>query len=706
MRIPVELLARAEKEYQASPEKIQAIRERIASKSALELDGPEHVEMRRAMIAATALEDVGEAFERYIGTNDLLPINYLMSGYLQSRSVGRVRYFDKSLGRNAFATGFLVSNQLLLTNHHVLPVADSAEFSRLIEDASVEFGYEYDLEGRLGRPTVFALDPDAFLHTNQELDLALVAVKPLDLSGVKRLSAQGYLVLNGNLGKTGLGDYATLIQYPEGRDLQVALRNNEIIDTSLPEVVIYKSDTAPGSSGAPAFNNEWQVIALHSAGVARRNKQGDYLDANGEIIAPVNGTVDSTRIVWESNRGIRVSAIVKYLREAPPAVSLHPLVQALFSPAYTDSRPFIALSRPQADTEAQVTAVVTPPAPAPRPATSPATGSIDIRISIRPDGVASVSGGAGVVTVDSLADEKQVTDDRDYSRCDGFQESFMGVRVPMPTPNESLRKKLAIRVGSSSAYLLKYFHYTSMQHAVRRVPVVSGINVNGGSRYSALGKDTRVDNWLRDPRIDGDAQLSDDWYSKSGFDKGHMSRREDAEWGSTIDSAKRAADYTCSYANAIPQVPALNRAIFGYHGLWGQLESKLLEAGVEKETGKSSRICVFSGPIFKSDDPVFKSVQVALDCFKVVVWFDGAGTLRTTCFRLSQETLVGQIEFEVLHFDDVFKTYQCPLSQIEAWTDLKFAAALHKADTTTGQVVPVDERMLERLTRPETAARK
>ena len=32
-----------------------------------------------------------------------------------------------------------------------------------------------------------------------------------------------------------------------------------------------------------------------------------------------------------------------------------------------------------------------------------------------------------------------------------------------------------------------------------------------------------------------------------------------------MEAAKTAADMTCSYANAVPQVPAFNRAVMGYH---------------------------------------------------------------------------------------------------------------------------------------------
>lgn len=143
---------------------------------------------------------------------------------------------------------------------------------------------------------------------------------------------------------------------------------------------------------------------------------------------------------------------------------------------------------------------------------------------------------------------------------------------------------------------------------------------------------------------------------------------------------------TCSYANAVPQVPALNRARYGYHGDWGQLEMTLLEQGVAGERGKSARICVFNGPLFNEDDPQFKGVQVALSFYKVVVWYDAKGKLKTTCYTLSQEKLVGQIDFvEVLHFDEVFKTRQVPIQQIQDITGLAFHSAIVEADTSTGK---------------------
>lgn len=691
MKVPIDLIEKARAAWNVSDKTIQTIRKRISTASALALDGQEHVERRKQMIAAVAAEPVADAFERYIGENELLPINYLAIGLQQSRAVGCIRYFDKSEGKGAVATGFLISEELLVTNHHVFPVDDVAQFRGLVKDPTVEFNFEFDIDGTRPAAIAFELDPDRFLHTWKDLDLAVVAVRPTDKSGKHALRNQGYLVLNGARGKAGKGDSATIIQHPGGSEKQIAIRKNEIINVDLDDAIIYVSDTARGSSGAPVFNDQWQVIALHSAGVAKKDAAGHYIDKDDQIIQPIGDRIDEDRIVWESNRGIRVSTIMNHL-STHPAVVTHPAVQALLSPAYTDSRPFAFLSRPASDVERTIVAPVVEPA-APARAVAP----ISININISPTGgVPAITTSALGFTASPLTEafvfEKKFEDELDFSNCAGFETDFMGVYLPMPTPSEDLRRKLAYLKNSPSAFTLKYHHFSAIHHAVRRVPVVVGLNVHSKWRYPELDEDgSRQDKWFRDNRIDYDVQLNDDFYAKSGFDKGHMARREDVEWGRTLARAKLAADMSCSYVNAAPQVPTLNRARFGLRGKWGLLEEELLEKGIELEEGKAGRICVFAGPLFNDDeDPVFKGVQVAMRFFKVVCWYDGDGELRTTCYRLSQERLVGDIAFEVLRFDEIFTTAQVPLAYIEKITGLKFHSSIADIDTNAGGEMPDD----------------
>jgi len=404
------------------------------------------------------------------------------------------------------------------------------------------------------------------------------------------------------------------------------------------------------------------------------------LDKDDNVIPVIQGTLDEARVVWLSNRGVRISAIMKHLKETP-TVATNPLGLTFFSPAYTDNRPFVALSSPkQMETESEPERAISARAPA-----VPPSAPIEIHISVNGSPVFTTSALASRPELSAAQEtaefEKKLEDNQDFTNCLGYQAEFLDDRIPIPIPTEKLRKKLAFLKDNPSTCLLKYHHYSTMQHSLRRVPVVSAINVSGKYRYNALGKDTRKDNWLRDNRIDYDAQLDDKWYAKSGFDKGHLSRREDAEWGRSMSAAKTAADMTCSYANAAPQVPALNRAIFGHHGKWGILEQNLLEQGIKLENGKLSRISIFAGPLFDDDDPVYASVQIALRFFKIVAWYKDSGTLQATAFCLSQEKLVDQIEFEVLRFDELLKTEQKPITWIEEATGLKFPNILKSADT-------------------------
>jgi len=691
MKLSIEFIERSNKSIDSNKLKIDKLLDDIPKSTARKLDPPEFVEKRKDMISAVVTEAVFDAHERYIGTNDLLPINYLAAGYKQSRSVGLVSYFDKMKQRPVAATGFLVAPGLLLTNHHVFPAPDGSAFADRFEDATVDFDHEYDPNGG-ERPNVpFQLQPERFFHSSEKLDIALVAVAPNDHSGTRSLNEQGYLVLNGKRGKAGYGDFATIIQHPKGERKKIALRRNDILPNKLdahnelPDHVLgYASDTAQGSSGGAVFNDQWQAIALHSAGVPRRDQEGKILGKKGEVLDTTNKEVDGELVDWICNSGIRISSIMAHLSDPQVTVSRLPIIMQLFSSGYTDETAFLYLSDPSKERSVSNpdnvlrSSVAAPMQKAP----------INIHISIGAGdiSVTDTRPGAGQNRANNSSDllQEKWADDIDYSKCAGYDEDFMGVNIPMPEPNATLLRKLAYLKDNSSSYLLRYHHISTIQHAIRRVPVLSAMNVYAKRRYAELGKGSRIDNWYQDARIDSDVQLDDAFYARSGFDKGHLARREDAEWGTTMANAKLAADMTCSYANAAPQVPALNRNIFGYHGLWGELEMLLLEKGVKKESGKYGRVCMFSGPIFKDDtDPVFKGVQVALDFFKIVVWYNDKEEIRATAFRLSQKDLVSSIAFEALDADLLFVSEQCSIRSLAKATRLEFASIILDNDTYT-----------------------
>jgi len=670
MYIPVELLKNTEAGCPIRSEYVAARRQEINTKTAEELDGADRASQRRAMLGAVAAESLELAFERYIGDIDLLPINYLQIGATRSRAVGRLRYFDTRVGRNATATGFLISPNLVLTNHHVFSEKTS------FKNALIDFDYAYGVDGHELDKITFRLDPDKFFYANKDLDCALIGIADRDESNAHRITERGYLVLNPGVGKIGNGDSATIIQHPDGNYQEIALRKNQILDIK-PNALIYASDTSPGSSGAPVFNDEWQVIALHSAGVAKKNDAGEYLDQQGKVIPVINGHIDASQVVWIANTGIRVSSLVAdWLGQ--PELKGNKYLQFLGDSAYTDAR-----SRAGAPTVLdQISNVETALNSKPNDMKSieinsgPGQPGVTININVN-FGAGSAPGPtirsvtstvAGEESFESkLEDEKN----RDYSKYTGFDDHFMGVPTPLPKLGAQLARKAATLLHGPKQIVLKYQHYSTIVHSLRRMPIVSAINVAGDP---TLRKDKadRVDRWMRDNRIDLNVQLSDDFYAKSGFDIGHMSRREDADWGVDADAAKEAADLTCMYSNACPQVPNLNRAVFGYHGVWGELEKIVLENGARKEAGESSKICVYNGPIFVDTDPTFKGVQIPMRFFKVIVWRNGANEMKSTAFVLSQEDLVGGIQFEELQFDKEFVEHQCSIAYLEKLTDLTF----------------------------------
>jgi endonuclease G, mitochondrial len=208
-----------------------------------------------------------------------------------------------------YGTGSLVSPSLLLTNHHVLPNADTARSS------IIEFNYQDGIDGTPLAAIVHPLDPDRFFLADEERDFALVAVKATP----EQLAPFGFNRLIEAEGKAIIGEFVTIVQHPRGEKKQVALRENKIVD--MPDRFLhYAADTEPGSSGSPVFNDQWEVVALHHASVPAP----DHQDLGGFL-----------------NEGIRVSRIIAFIKEQPLPPAQRALVDELLAPGGAESIPTI-----------------------------------------------------------------------------------------------------------------------------------------------------------------------------------------------------------------------------------------------------------------------------------------------------------------------------------------------------------------------------
>lgn len=225
------------------------------------------------------------AIERIIGGSDLFPIAYLQTGYRVSDAVCRVVLRDARGSIEGSGTGFMVAPTVLMTNNHVINSSDVAL------RAHVEFHYQDD-ENFMPRPTYsYRLDPEALFVTDKELDFTVVAVKDNPATG-KNLSEFGHLDMIPEAGKILEGEYVSVIQHPRGGPKAVTLRENQVQSVH-GDFIHYLTDTEPGSSGSPVFNDQWKVVALHHAGV------------------PDPENPDR----WIANEGIRISSIAARLAE-------------------------------------------------------------------------------------------------------------------------------------------------------------------------------------------------------------------------------------------------------------------------------------------------------------------------------------------------------------------------------------------------------
>lgn len=253
----------------------------------------------------------------------------------------------------------------------------------------------------------------------------------------------------------------------------------------------------------------------------------------------------------------------------------------------------------------------------------------------------------------------------------GYQPKFLGdtLEVPWPMLSDEISKTIARPSDATSdrPFELRYTNFGILFSKARRSPMVTAVNIDG-SQSVRLKRGN--DKWFFDLRIDKALQLGQDSYGDPHIDRGHLVRREDPNWG---ELSQRANDDTFHYTNSALQHSSLNQG----KALWQGLENYILESA----RTEGFKACVFTGPVFRDDDPELPdgTAQIPLEFWKVVVMPTDGGKLHATAYLLSQGDLIREL-LEKRGRDEAYegfllgayRTFQVAIAHIAGVTGLDF----------------------------------
>jgi len=610
--------------------------------------------------------------ERVLGNNDLVRINYLERGLIAAKSVARIFVADDFGTAGSWGTGFLITPNLFITNHHVIKSPQEAMRS------FVEFGFESDIKGIPKQAKRFTLRPElGFITSNEtEFDFSIIAISETSEDRAARISEFGYLRLNPQLHKVEENEFVTIIQHPEGQEKLIAIRENKVIkigdrnQKAENRFIWYSSDTAPGSSGAPVLNDSWQVVCIHHKTIpsARLNESGivEYQLSTGEW--KTESEIESFAkidIQYVANEGVRVSCIVE------EAIKIYNELKDSEKSNFFLIREFIDDAK-------------------------------GIKMFPQPDIILKVEGGERSYTGlfgESFDFEKRkmrssgrnVKPASQYDSKDGYNPNFLGIEVPHPElTNVALAFGTPSKLTGTDKIELKYRHFSVVQNATRRLAFYTAVNIDG-SKWNNLNREN--DKWSYDPRISLDEQLGNEFYSNEPgnyFDRGHLVRRLDPVWGN-IQEATEANFDTFHWTNCSPQYFGFNQG----KELWQGLENYILY-NTDQEDIKAT---VFTGPVFSKNDEEHRGILIPQYFWKVVVVTDARGKIYSSAYVVSQEKYAKNIPFEELPVRD-FNQFQTTVKKLEKVTGLNFPEIINKSDVRNGDSADLPLRSLADIAVP------
>ncbi|MEL6105150.1 MAG: trypsin-like peptidase domain-containing protein [Planctomycetota bacterium] len=256
---------------------------------------------------STEIESITEALERIHLQPDFLPARFLKDGSQCARAVCRI------MGPGWSGTAFLIARGLLITNNHVIRDAEVA----------AKFQADFDFEDGESKRRV-AVRPDKVFITNPDLDYTIVACDDETLTDIVPIPLKRDPTL------VAERERVNIIQHPEARKKEVAIHENRVVKR-LDRVIHYRTDSERGSSGAPVFNNQWELVALHHAGCNLPNNEALN---EGVLISVIVDDLNSK--LKDAQFASSAQLVVPHLENASPLLGVFHLSGIVADPANAD----------------------------------------------------------------------------------------------------------------------------------------------------------------------------------------------------------------------------------------------------------------------------------------------------------------------------------------------------------------------------------
>jgi len=229
---------------------------------------------------------------------DMLPFDFLTRGAIAGRAVARLQVPSFQGGQPVIlngkpkmylGTGWLLTSDLLITNHHVVNARDDDEANAAEPDLRLQAAKtvaQFDYE-----------NPDAASVSEAVAELAAWAPLDgaLDYAFLRLAETQGATRPPLRLQREPMklppdvADYPALniVQHPMGGPKMVAFRNNQVVQVIQGDLEYY-TDTQRGSSGAPVLDDAWRVVALHkkwtwATGLNYQGKSASWVNVGTQV---------------------------------------------------------------------------------------------------------------------------------------------------------------------------------------------------------------------------------------------------------------------------------------------------------------------------------------------------------------------------------------------------------------------------------------